>query len=56
MSLGCILFFARRDPEGRVWCERCERMVALQMAPDGHHVVGVECGRRASASAARTEP
>ncbi len=55
MSLGCILFFARRDGDRRVWCERCERMVELQMTPDGHNIVGVACGRERSEPAARME-
>jgi hypothetical protein len=55
MSLGCILFFARRERDGRVWCERCERMVELQMAPDGHNVVGVRCGREATGATAGTQ-
>jgi hypothetical protein len=56
MSLGCILFFARRDDDGRAWCDRCGQMVELQMAPDGHNVVGVACGRATDEAGSPTGP
>jgi hypothetical protein len=45
MTRGCILFFARRTDDGRVWCERCMKHVSLVTSADGHHVVDVDCHR-----------
>jgi len=47
MDRGCILFFARRTDDGRVWCERCLQHASLVMTSDGHHVADVECRRDA---------
>jgi hypothetical protein len=45
MNRGCILFFARRTDDGRVWFERCLQHVSLVMTGDGHHVTDVDCRR-----------
>lgn len=51
MNRGCILFFARRTDDGRVWCERCLEHVSLVMTSDGHQVADVDCRRESSPDA-----